>query len=72
MTRVDNSTRAHSFPTSPPPLAKLVCNVNIVHRAASMLYCTTVQLYSTVPNICIKGGGTELLYCSPLLSSRCL
>ncbi len=46
MTGVENSTRAHSFPTSPPPPAKLVCNVNIVHRAALMLYCTTV-LYST-------------------------
>ena len=45
MTGVENSTRAHSFPTSPLP-AKLVCNVNIVHRAASMLYCTTV-LYCT-------------------------
>jgi hypothetical protein len=47
ITGVENSTRAHSFPTSPPPPpAKVVFNVNIVHRAASMLYCTTV-LYST-------------------------
>ncbi len=40
MTGVENSPRAHSFPPFPPPPAKLVCNVNIVHRAASMLYCT--------------------------------
>ncbi len=46
MTGVENSPRAHSFPPSPPPPAKLVCNVNIVHRAASMLYCTSV-LYCT-------------------------
>ncbi len=43
MTGVENRPRAHS---SPPPPAKLVCNVNIVHRAASMLYCTSV-LYCT-------------------------
>jgi hypothetical protein len=34
---------------------KLVCNVNIVHRPAAMLYCTTV-LYPTMQ----RGEGTEI------------
>ncbi len=47
MTGVENSTRAHrTKPPSKKSGLKLVCNVNIVHRAASMLYCTTV-LYCT-------------------------
>ncbi len=48
MTGVENSPRAHSFPTSPPPpLAKLVCNVNTVHRVASKLY-SVVVLYNCI------------------------
>jgi hypothetical protein len=48
MTGVENSTRAHSFPTSPPPPpAKLVYNVNIVHRVASKLY-SVVVLYNCI------------------------
>jgi hypothetical protein len=46
MTGVENNTRAHMFPTSPPP-AKLVCNVNIVHRVASKLYAVVV-LYNCI------------------------
>ncbi len=54
MTGVENSTIAHSFPTSPPPPAKLVCNVNV---ATEQLQCCIVQqLYCTVPNICRKEG----------------
>jgi hypothetical protein len=41
-------------PSAAPPkplhgVVHHICNVNIVHRAASMLYCTTV-LYCTQPN----------------------
>jgi hypothetical protein len=53
MTGVENSTGAHR----PPPQSglKLVCNINIVHRPALILYCTTV-LYPTVQ----RGEGIEL------------
>jgi hypothetical protein len=47
VTGEENSTRAHSSPPQKKSGLKLVCNVNIVHRAASMLYCTCIVLYPT-------------------------
>ncbi len=66
MTGVENSTRAHSYP--PPPFKsglKLVCNVNIVHRAASMLYCTTV-LYCTQHMQKGRGHRALVLFSTPV------
>ncbi len=47
MTGVENSTRAHSFPTTPPPPAKLVCNVNIVHSSFNVVLYNFIVLYPT-------------------------
>ncbi len=71
MTGVENSIRAHTVPlTLPPPLQKwcleLVCNVNIVHGAASMLYCTTV-LYCTQHMQKGKGCGALVLFSTPVI-----
>ncbi len=46
MTGVENSPRAHSPP--PPPLAKLVCNVNIVHGSSfNVVRYNCIVLYAT-------------------------
>jgi len=68
---MENSTRAHSSPPppSPPPPyksgLKLVCNVNIVNKAVSMLYCTNV-LYCTQHMQKGRGHWTLVLFSTPV------
>ena len=65
MTGVENSTRAHSSPSPCKSGLKLVCNVNIVNKAVSMLYCTNV-LYCTQHMQKGRGNWALVLFSTPV------